>query len=109
MFSGTRALGQTQDMANEPTVDEDVQNDIDFISVKYLSPDSSYPPQRISNYDEQLVQHETLNGVGISRRAAPFMTQMFLTRHADVAARTRTGAPRGAGRSTAMVPRFVRL
>lgn len=107
MFSGTRKLGESQDMADDVVQDVDEGGDIDFISIKYLSPDSGYPPQRISNYDEQLVQHQTLNGMGVSRMAAPFLRNAYLARMASVNARTRTGAPRETGGASRLTPRYA--
>jgi len=59
MYSGLRKLGESQES------DEDVQ-DMDFeeVTENYLSPDSGYPQQRLKNYDVELAQHQTLNGVG---------------------------------------------
>lgn len=105
MFSGVRKLGESQDMADDVTQDRDEGGDIDFVSVNYLSPDGGYPPQRISNYDEQLTPHQTLNDNGVSRVAAPFTNRSFLLRHTDVAQRTRTGAPRSG--SAALTPEMA--
>lgn len=106
MFSGVRKLGESQDMADDIVQDYDEGGDIDFISVNYLSPDGGYPPQRISNYDEQLIQHQTLNGnLGVSRMAAPFTRMGFLMKNASVVARTTTGGPRGS--AAVMTPRHV--
>ena len=113
MYSGTRKLGESQ----EPG--EDVQDtDLETISSNYLSPDSGYPRQRISDYDLELVQHQTLNGVGawhptggmrvplsrritalqsppVSRLPAPFRRD-FLAVASSPLVRTRFGAPRNA-------------
>lgn len=105
MFSGVRKLGESQDMADDIIQDQDEGGDVDFVSVNYLSPDGGYPPQRISNYDEQLIQHQTLNGMGMSRMAAPFLRNTFVTRAFDVNARTRTGAPRGG--AVALTPQMA--
>lgn len=67
MFSGTSRLGEQHDETHEM----DERSDVDFIAANFLSPDPGYPPQRISNYDEQLQQHQTLNGNNMSRLVAP--------------------------------------
>lgn len=65
MYSGTRGLGFPQ---NIMTTDEwyDMSQgpgDLDLISVAYLSPDAGYPPERYTLFDQELEQHQTLNGL----------------------------------------------
>lgn len=103
MFSGTRKLGESQEM-DEDVQDMDEGSDIDFITTNYMSPDSGYPTQRISNYDEHLVQHQTLNGVGQSRMAAPFLRN-FLSKMMQPQARIPYGTPRRDSGAVTLTPR----
>lgn len=65
MFSGTRGLGYPQNvMTTDEWYDPSVgPGDLDLISIAYLSPDAGYPPQRINEYNAELKQHTTLNGL----------------------------------------------
>ena len=104
MFSGMRGLGESQEtLPDWYGVKDAPDNDIDLISVAYLSPDASYPPQRISNYDVPLAQHQTLNGVGMSRLAATFKP-LFTQYVIGPRVRLQEGAPRG---ETPMTPRYA--
>lgn len=99
MYSGLKKLGEAQE---EP--EPRGFSDLDLITTNYYSPDSGYPAQRISNYDEQLVQHQTLNGNGMSKTATPERRQ-FLHRSRGVQARTRVGTERNDS-ARFMQPRF---
>jgi len=105
MYSGTRKLGESQEM--DADVQDSETSDLDFITTNYLSPDSGYSDQRISNYDVELAQHQTLNGRGLgawlpnagrafSRLPAAFRGN-FLQRAVGPIGRTVVGAPRGGG------------
>lgn len=105
MYSGLRRLGEQQDEGQD--VDEG-GGDIDFISTNFMSPDSGYPPQRIEQYDTEMAQHQTLNGVGQSRMAAPWL-QNFLTRALSTRMRTQTGTPASSRGAMMLRPRFSTL
>ena len=101
MYSGGHKLGSPPPMIEsnewyEPSGDG--ASDIDFVSAEFLSPDAGYPPQRIGNYNVQMAQHQTLNGVGLGKLPAQGRVGMFF----GTLARTRTGAP---VRAAAMYPR----
>jgi len=67
MFSGMNALGDQQvEVPEWYGMDEPAGSDVDFISANFYSPDAGYPPARIENYDEELVQPVTLNGMGVA-------------------------------------------
>jgi len=89
MFSGFKRLGEQQD--EEPDADEE-SRDIDFIATNFLSPSGGYPPQRINTYDEKLAEHQTLNGIGMSRAVAQD-TRKYLVALQRPGERTRVGAP----------------
>lgn len=102
MYSGGHKLGAPPAIVNtnewyEMSDDGDV-TDLDFVSSEFLSPDAGYPPQRISNYDVQMAQHQTLNGIGLGKLPAQGRIGMFF----GTLARTRTGAP---VRAAAIYPR----
>lgn len=102
MYSGTGRLGEQQD-----EVQDQDESDFDFISARFHSPDAGFPPKRIENYDEELVQHQTLNGTGMSRLVAPDKMG-FLRKAQGVMFRTGVGRPRGDS-ARLMRPRFIRL
>jgi len=92
MYSGGHKLGAPPAMMAtnewyEPSGDG--ASDIDFVSAEFLSPDAGYPPQRIGNYNVQMAQHQTLNGVGLGQLPA----QAKISRFFGTMMRTRTGAP----------------
>jgi hypothetical protein len=102
MYSGGHKLGvpPPEMVSNEWYAQGDDENvsDLDFVSAEFLSPDAGYPPQRIGNYNVQMAQHQTLNGVGLGKLPAQGRIGMFF----GTLARTRTGAP---VRAAAMYPR----
>ena len=101
MYSGGHKLGAPPAMIESNEWYESSGNgasDIDFVSAEFLSPDAGYPPQRISNYDVPMAQHQTLEGVGLGKLPAQGKVGMFF----GTLARTRTGAP---VRAAAMYPR----
>ena len=101
MYSGGHKLGAPPTMIESNEWYEssgDGASDLDFVSAEFLSPDAGYPPQRIGNYNVQMAQHQTLNGVGLGKLPAQGKVGMFF----GTLARTRTGAP---VRAAAMYPR----
>lgn len=102
MFSGIQKLGEQQDEAQ----DQD-EGDMDFVSARLVAPDPGFPPQRVENYDTELVQHQTLNGNGMSRIVAPDRLG-WLRKAQGVGFRTRAGGPRGDS-ARVMRPRFTQL
>lgn len=96
MYSGTRKLGYPQNImvTNEwyqPGNDE-TGSDVDMISVAMYSPPAGYPPQRISEYDTPLAEHQTLNGVGLGtmtrQDAGAFTRPLLRTSHGEQVRRT---------------------
>ena len=76
MFSGVRKLGESQEHRRDEQDADEVSapyggRDMDLITTHYYSPAGGYPKVRAGNYDTELVQHQTVNGVGMSRLPAP--------------------------------------
>jgi len=102
MFSGTRGLGYPQALRTSDQwydADNDVNSDIDLISVELYSPPAGYPPQRIMEYDVPLAQHQTLNGVGLGTTTRSRLRSFFAP-----LVRTQRGEP---VRPTAIQPRHA--
>jgi len=75
-----RGLGYPQELdqtAWYQHYSQPVESDMDLITVAYYSPAANYPPQRIGNYQLKLAEHQTLNGVGMSRMVG--MQRAFTT------------------------------
>lgn len=96
MYSGTRGLGYPQQIMSSdgwyPQGNDDTGSDVDMISVEYYSPAAGYPPQRISEYDTPLAEHQTLNGRGLGtttrQDAAAFTRPLLRTSHGEQVRRT---------------------
>lgn len=104
MFSGAHGLGESQMVVPEEEWYDDSGDmlnttDTDMIALNFYSPGSGYPPQRISNYDVPLAEHQTLNGVGLGK----LPTRQKFGNFFGVMARTRSGSP---VRSTSFIPRY---